>query len=149
MALFMLNEDKLAYEQIEKLLPISHKTLTTTPFVMPNSYSYNIEEDMDGESMSDWYTGSANTLIKTLIKGTFGINPDLKTIKVTIRDYYPSKELSCSLLIKGALLRIHYQNVNNGKRVVLVNNEESKEKVLVFDETFLANTKEINIEIKE
>lgn len=149
MALFMLNEDKLAYEQIEKLLPISHKTLTTTPFVMPNSYSYNIEEDMDGESMSDWYTGSANTLIKTLIKGTFGINPDLKTIKVTIRDYYPSKELSCSLLIKGTLLRIHYQNVNNGKRVVLVNNEESKEKVLVFDETFLANNKEINIEIKE
>ena len=149
MALFMLEENEFAYEQIEKLLPITHKNLTTTPFVMPNSYSYNLEEDMDGESMSDWYTGSANTLLKTLIKGAFGIKPTLKDVQITIRDYFPSRSASCSLLVKGSLIKINYVNENNGERKVLVNGKLNNQKTLVFDEQFLSQNKTINIDIKD
>ena len=147
LALFMLNEEKYAYEQIEKLLPLTHEKLTTTPFVMPNSYSYNEEEDMDGESMSDWYTGSANTLLKTLIKGAFGINPTLDGLLINIKDYYPSQKASISFKIQKTFVRLNYKHENHDKRIVLVNGISKDMKELYFSEDELMNLKSINIDI--
>ena len=73
LALYMLGEGDFANEQVLKILPITKEEMSTSPFIMPNSYVYNEELNMDGESMSDWYTGSANTLLKTLIRGLFGL----------------------------------------------------------------------------
>lgn len=56
------------------MLPPTHAFISTTPFVMSNSYSHNAEYGMDGESMSDWYTGSANVLIKVLVRQVFGLD---------------------------------------------------------------------------
>ncbi len=132
LSLFMMNEEKMAYQQIEKILPITHHMLTTTPFVMPNSYSYNEEEGMDGESMSDWYTGSANTLIKTLIKGAFGIFVNLHGVRIDIRSYITSKEAVCSLKIRNALFKVKYEKSGRHERQVYVNGQQVFDNNLFF-----------------
>ena len=147
LALFMLNEGEMAYGQIEKLLPITHSILTTTPFVMPNSYSYNVEEDMDGQSMSDWYTGSANTLIKTLVKGSFGVFPSLDGLKIEIRDYFPSKSASLKVKVRNTNVNITYKDSGAGERKILVNGIISEKTTLLFDYEYLNDNREIKVEI--
>lgn len=146
LSLFYLKEEDYAFEQLEKLLPLTHKSLTTTPFVMPNSYSYNLEEDMDGESMSDWYTGSANTLLKTIVKGIFGVKVTLDNIELTIHDKYPAKLCGLSLIAKGHHVIIKYQDKNLGKRKISINGEIVNSNVLDIDKKF-DNTNEIIVEI--
>lgn len=150
LSLFMMGEEKKAYEQLEKALPITHEILTTTPFVMPNSYSYNEEEDMDGESMSDWYTGSANTLIKTLIKGAFGIFVSLDGVSIDLRSYIASKKATCSLKIRNANIRLTYEQVGQESMRVFVNGNEVKEKKLFFayDQEGKLSTKNIEIVVQ-
>ena len=92
LSLFKLDEGELAFKQLEKILPLTHEIISTTPFVMPNSYSYNEEAGMDGESMSDWYTGSANTLIKSLVRGLFGINPSLSGLNITPSTFFAANK---------------------------------------------------------
>lgn len=100
-ALFMLGESKLAWEQLYKILPLTHEKITTTPFVMSNSYSLNDELNLDGESMSDWFTGSANTLIKAIVRYVFGINPDLNGIRIAPAEFAPFFTASITLSVKG------------------------------------------------
>lgn len=147
LALLNINEEKIAYDNIVKLLPFTHDLLTTSPFIMPNSYSYNIESDMDGESMSDWYTGSANTLIKTFVRGSFGIYPDLFGLRIFIRDYFPSSSASISLKIKGSLVKIKYQNINQGKRSIKLNGNKIDDHEIYLDNDFIKKTKTIEINI--
>lgn len=149
MSLFMLDESKFAYEQIEKLLPITHEILTTSSFVMPNSYSYNLEEGMDGESMSDWYTGSANTLIKTLVRGAFGISVSLDKVIINIRDYFPSKKAKCEITIKGTKFVIDYENNNLKQRTITVNDKKVTNNTLEFDVEDLENNKVIYVQIND
>ena len=52
-SLFEIDEGEKAWKTLYKLLPFNHEFITTTPFVMPNSFSYNEERGFDGESMSD------------------------------------------------------------------------------------------------
>ena len=48
--MFTLGEDHWGWEQLKKIVPFTHKSITTTPFVMPNSYIYNPEiEDLEYE----------------------------------------------------------------------------------------------------
>ena len=146
LSLFYLDEEKLAFEQLEKLLPLTHKSLTTTPFVMPNSYSYNEEEDMDGESMSDWYTGSANTLIKTLIKGLFGVKVSLNNIEIKLKKYYPAQTCAISFMAQKHYVTINYHNTNKHDRSVSVNGKKINEQTIVIGKDF-EGIKDINIEI--
>lgn len=150
LSLFMMGEEEKAYEQLEKVLPITHEMLTTTPFVMPNSYSYNEEEDMDGESMSDWYTGSANTLIKTLIKGAFGIFASLDGVTIDLRSYIASQKAMCSLKIRNANIRLIYEKGSGESMQVLVNGNEVQDKKLFFayDEKGKLPTNDIEIVVK-
>ena len=124
-ALFEMKEGKKAFEQIYKLIPITHEKITTSPFVMPNSYGYNPELNIDGESMSDWYTGSSNTLLKAIIFDMFGIKPQIgDELVIDPTDYFPSDEASISLMIKKKHVNIHYLNKHNNKRKIYVNGKE-------------------------
>lgn len=120
-SLFEMGEGKPAWEQLEKTLPLTHKLITTTPFIMSNSYSYNEELGLDGESMSDWFTGSANVLIKTLVREVFGISPDLGGVKLTPSAYMPFKSCEIRLGVKNKIINLSYKNAGRGKRSVTVN----------------------------
>ena len=121
-ALFQMNEGKKACDQIFKLIPITHQKVSTSPFVMPNSYGENKELEIDGESMSDWYTGSSNTLLKAIVFDMFGVNPCLDN-KLTINptNYFPSEEASLVLTIKNKKITIKYKDLHKEGRYILVN----------------------------
>ncbi|MDY6276397.1 MAG: hypothetical protein SPL75_02815 [Bacilli bacterium] len=124
-ALYMMNEGKLAFDQIYKLIPITHSKITTSPFVMPNSYVYNPELGLDGESMSDWYTGSSNTFLKALIFDLFGIQPRLDgSLKINPSNYFPSDEASLSFKLRNKKVTVVYKNKHLGKRKIFVNDEK-------------------------
>lgn len=124
LALFMIDEPEMAFRQLEKILPIAHRTLSTSPFVMPNSYSYCPEEGMDGESMSDWYTGSANTLIKTLIQGVFGIRPDLNGLTIAPSRTIFSEEAKCALTVHACPVEISYCGRKERIETIEINGEK-------------------------
>lgn len=147
LSLFKINEGELAFEQLEKVLPLTHDILSTSPFIMPNSYSYNEDSMMDGESMSDWYTGSANTLIKVLVRGLFGINPTLNGIILDPSNYFRSEYASLSLKIKNSLLNIEF---NGNKKVSIIEIDGVKypyKKGMFIDNNYLHDHKHINIKL--
>ena len=124
-ALFQIKEGRKAFDQIYKLIPITHDKITTSPFVMPNSYGFNEDLYIDGESMSDWYTGSSNTLLKAIIFDMFGIKPEIGNILVVNpTDYFPSQEASISLNVKNKRVTMIYKNMNSSKRKIYVNGSE-------------------------
>lgn len=124
-SLFGMNESKLAFAQLKKVLPLTHSLITTTPFIMSNSYSYNEELGLDGGSMSDWFTGSANVLIKTLVWYVFGIRPDLNGLTVSPSEYMPFANAEISLKVKNSVIRLRYENIGAGKRTFTVNGEKT------------------------
>jgi len=123
MALYMLGEGGFANEQIHKILPITKENMSTSPFIMPNSYVYNEDLNMDGESMSDWYTGSANTLLKTLIRGLFGLEVVFDHIRLRSSNQFFSKSAELFVSIGNKLTTIKYQNTGQGKRQFKLNGQ--------------------------
>ncbi len=115
-SLFGMGESKLAWQQLEKVLPLNHSLITTTPFVMSNSYSYNEELGLDGESMSDWFTGSANALIKTAVWYIFGIRPDLDGVKISPPEYMPFDTADISVAVKGRIVKLRFEKTPDGRR---------------------------------
>jgi cellobiose phosphorylase len=122
-SLFLLNEPQLAWEQLYKVLPITHEHISTSPFVMPNSYVYNEEFNMDGESMNDWYTGSATVLIKILTRCIFGINVTQNRINISPAAFFPCKSAQISLKVRNCAITLCYFNKQNSKRQIIVNGE--------------------------
>lgn len=130
-ALFELGEAKLAWKQLEKVLPLTHEHLTHTPFVMPNSYSYDMEKGFDGESMNDWFTGSGCVLVKILIWYIFGIKADLNGITISPAKVLPMSSMELRLRVKGGEIALVYRKTDcgtrtfevNGKAVLPVHNE--------------------------
>lgn len=120
-ALFEMGEYEKGWEQIRRALPITHEFISTTPFVMSNSYLFNEELGLDGESMNDWYSGSATVVIKMLYFSIFGVKADLDGLKVQLPFDFPFDEMSTVLKMKGGELEIAYENKHTGKRVVYVN----------------------------
>jgi len=123
LSLFEMGEAEKAWEQFYKILPLTHEIITTTPFIMPNSYIYNEEKGFDGESMSDWFTGSGCVLIKILVWEAFGLLPDLNGLTVRPANYFPMKEASIKMTIKDCEVTLLYKNAGNGKRSFKVNGQ--------------------------
>lgn len=123
-SLFEIGEGRRAWEQIYKILPITHESVSTTPFVMPNSYIYNEEKGFDGESMNDWFTGSGCVLIKTLIGDIFGVRPTLDGIRIRTAEYMPCKSARIDLCVKGRLLRVRYRKEGRERRRYYINSAE-------------------------
>lgn len=119
--LFAIGESRRAWEEIEKSVVITHENCTMTPFVMPNSYCYNPEWGMDGDSMGDWYTGSGCALLKSIVRYAFGISPTLNGINITLCNYMPCDAAQVSINIKGKNFKIFYENNGTGNTSYEVN----------------------------
>ncbi len=126
-SLFNMDEPRFAWEQTCKVLPITHQYISTSPFVMPNSYVLNEEFAMDGQSMNDWYTGSATVLIKVLIRCMFGINLTQNLLKIAPTNYFPCQKASISLRIRNCAVTVTYHSSSEGKRHVVANGVEQTE----------------------
>ncbi|MBQ3506692.1 MAG: hypothetical protein IJA89_07985 [Clostridia bacterium] len=131
-SMFEVGESEKAWEQLFKILPLTHKNISTTPFIMSNSYLYNEEKGLDGESMSDWFTGSGCVLIKTLVWEVFGLKPDLHGLTIRPARYFPCDTASISMRVKGCDIQLQYRKTGENKRRFLVNGVE---RASVYDET--------------
>ena len=120
-SLFELREGKRAWEQLLKIIPITHKEVSTSPFIMSNSYVYNEGLGFDGESMNDWFTGSGCVLLKVLVRGIFGLNPDLHGIRITPSDYFPMDTAKIEMRVKGKQFTVIYNNQHKEERVIYIN----------------------------
>lgn len=122
-SLFLLGHNKEAWDEIYKLIPITHEFISTTPFIMPNSYVYNPDIGCNGESMNDWFTGSSSTLFKSLVRNAFGFDPHLDEIALHPASYFPYHEAHMNLTFQGK--KIHLLHKQTGKkRVILFNGDE-------------------------
>ncbi len=140
-SLFEMGEGKKAVEQLLKILPVTHEKISTTPFIMSNSYLYNPELCMDGESMNDWFTGSGCVLAKVLVKGVFGVKPNLNGIEISPSSYFPCDTASMDITVKGVRLNISYENKGDGRKVLIDGVEKD------FISLNELNKKQIKIEI--
>ena len=116
-ALMMMGEGNEAYRQLLKLIPITHSFISTSPFVMPNSYGYNPDLGIDGQSMNDWYTGSSNTLLKVIVDSVLGINPSYNDELILKPNKIPVKEINAKISVKGKRINIHYVTTNEAKYI--------------------------------
>lgn len=123
-SLYEMGEYEKAEEQLRKILPLTHDFVSTTPFVMPNSYIYNKARGYDGESMNDWFTGSGCVLGKVLFFCVLGIRADLDgvTIKPAVSTFF--QRVQTSLKIKGGTLTVTYVNAGKKKREFKINGKE-------------------------
>jgi cellobiose phosphorylase len=147
-ALFRMGLPEMAWEQLEKSLPFTHEYISCSPFVMPNSYCYNKDKNIDGESMSDWHTGSSNVLLKTLIRYVFGIEPNYNGIWVQPAAWMPFKKFSFGIKIRGCNIHINYCNKGSGIRQFAIN---EKGRSTVYDgikkiEKLWVSEDELNVE---
>lgn len=126
LALLSLGEYRLAWENIEKVVPITHEKISTSPFIMSNSYIYNEKLGLDGESGGDWYTGSACVLIKVIINKVFGVECNLNELIFVPSKYMPFNNAKLEMALRGKNIKVEYLSdektaqgiyvVKNGKK---------------------------------
>ena len=129
MALYSVGESEFAWEQLKKAIPVTHNEVTKTPFVMPNSYCYNEEYQMDGQSMGDWYTGSGATVMRTIVEFVMGVQAELDGIKIMPASYIPTDKLKAGFAIKESNVSYIYRNEKLGERKFIVNGKQMDSKV--------------------
>ncbi|NCC50356.1 MAG: hypothetical protein EOM20_03985 [Spartobacteria bacterium] len=125
MALFQMGRPREAWEQLIKILPFTdiHEHLSLSPFVMPNSYGYNPEKNIDGENMNDWQTGSSNVALKLLIRYVFGVEAGMDGVWIQPAARSPLAHFTFTLPLQGCVLTVHYTRGNDGPRQFTVNGE--------------------------
>jgi len=121
MSLFEIGESKLAWEELGKLLPITHETVSISPYVAPNSYGFNEALGIDGESMQDWQTGSSNVLLKTVIRFVYGYEPTFDGLIIQPSLYKPFDLSTFKVNYLGKTVHIKISKANVNKRTFLVN----------------------------
>lgn len=141
MALFKMGESEKAWRALIKLLPFSHKKVSCSPFVIPNSYGENSELMIDGESMLDWQTGSSNVVFKTLIRYAMGVEAEYRGIWIQPAVWQPFNNFSITLNIKGINLTINYCRKDCKERTFAINGKQVDSK---YDKTL--KTKKIWID---
>ena len=144
-ALSMIGETDLAYHQLLKLIPITHESISTSPFVMPNSYGYNLDLGINGQSMNDWYTGSSNTLLKGFVESFVGLEPCFDNKIMLNINKLPIKEVDLEITIKNRRIKYHQLSEDNKKPSIFINDVEQSSKEINLDEI---KNKEILIEVR-
>lgn len=141
MALFMVGESDLAWQELSRAMVITHENCSMTPFVMPNSYCYNLDYGIDGESMGDWYTGSGTVLLKAVIKYGFGINPDLDGLRIQTAKTMPCENAKINIVVKGHPIELQYSAKSaDGKRSYFIDGEKQaseKDNILCTDTLYI------------
>lgn len=154
MALFRMGYSEMAWTQLLKSLPFTHEYISCSPYIMPNSYCYNKELNMDGESMADWQTGSSNVLLKLLMKYVYGINPEYEGIWLQPALYVPFESMELHVKVKNCNLHIYYKETWEKVRIYKVNGVQRNgvyDKVMNLNKLWITNEelkcKELNIEV--
>ena len=129
MALFSVGEGRFAWEQFKKAIPITHEDVTKTPFVMPNSYCYNKEYQMDGQSMGDWYTGSGATIIRTVVEFIMGVQAEPDGIRIMPSSYMPTDKIEAEFTVKNSNITYIYKNKKSDERKFIVNGKQKESKL--------------------
>lgn len=111
-SLFEMGESKLAWEQILKILPPTHEFISTSPFIMPNSFIHDPDKGFDGESMNDWFTGSGCVLIKVLCWYAFGVRADLDRVVVNPSAYVPFSKTEITMNVRGTDVTVRYEKAD-------------------------------------
>lgn len=90
-ALFRVGQAKQAWQQIAKIMPFAphHRDSSHSPFVMPNSYVFNPQLNLTGQSMNDWQTGCSNVLLKLFVRQVFGFQPGLRHLRIAPANWLP------------------------------------------------------------
>ena len=145
-SLFEIGEDQKAWEQIYKILPLTHGFISTTPFVMPNSYVENRDKGMDGESMSDWFTGSGCVLLKIFYFCVFGVKADMDGITISPCLYMPFEKMEATLGIKGATIKLCLKK-GDGRRKFIVDDKACCTDKLRLSNRDLKGTISVKIEL--
>lgn len=135
-SLFEMGEAEKAWEQLYKILPITHEFISTTPFVMPNSYVYNKEKEFDGESMSDWFTGSGCVLLKILLWYVFGIKAELDKTEIRLPKFMPFEKCSIKLNLKGVNIHLSYEKTGAGRKYFVNGKQTNNTSVSLMNEDF-------------
>ncbi len=117
MALFALGESERAWREIERSIVITHENATLTSFVMPNSYCENPEYDIDGESLSDWHTGSGCVIVKEIVKYGFGVMPTLSGVTVAFPKYFPSERGELGIDLCSARVTVKYEKRGGERKI--------------------------------
>lgn len=128
MALFAMGYAREAWEELVRLLPFTsvHQTLSHSPFVIPNSYCLNEDILLDGQSMNDWQTGSANVLLKMMIRYVFGVNALQEGLWIQPSLASPFRRFMVALPIRAHRFVIHYESTPKVKqRTFHVNNKQT------------------------
>ena len=88
---------------------------------MPNSYVENAEKGFDGESMSDWFTGSGCVLLKMIIWYVFGLRADMRGVTIAPAAYIPFNAMQSTFKVKDTDITILYENGQKKARTFYVN----------------------------
>ncbi|MBN1270581.1 MAG: hypothetical protein JXB04_13405 [Kiritimatiellae bacterium] len=125
MALFEMGCAREAWEQLIKILPFTpvHETLSHSPFVMPNSYGFNAEKMIDGQSMNDWQTGSSNVVLKTLVRHVFGFEPALGGVWIQPAAWSPFESFEFAVRVRGCDVHVRWKHAGLETRTFEVNGE--------------------------
>ena len=83
---------------------------------MPNSYVYNPELNLTGQSMNDWQTGSSNVLLKTLIRQALGFLPNFEGLRLAPAGWMPFRACRFAARAHGRRIRIEYATGNVPQR---------------------------------
>jgi hypothetical protein len=116
MALFRMGCPRQAWEQLYKVLPFTHERLNCSPYVVPNSYGCNPGKAIDGEAMLDWQTGSSNTLLKTLLRFVFGVEPHFDGVWIQPAAWMPFGNVEVALNIRGCAISLRVEQTGRDRR---------------------------------
>lgn len=105
-----------------KIFPFTHKQVSCSPYVIPNSYGENPSLNIDGESMQDWQTGSSNVVLKIIIRFIFGFQPEYGGFFIQPAAWIPFNDYRLDIEYQGTMIHICYYNKRVGKRIFMVNN---------------------------
>ena len=126
MALFRMGEAEAAWQELFKALPFTHDHVSVSPYVMPNSYGYNPEKNIDGQSMMDWQTGSSNVTLKLLVRYVVGVEPEYDGVWIQPATACPFERFSAEVPVKGATVRIQYARKGHEQRRFMVNGQPTE-----------------------
>jgi cellobiose phosphorylase len=124
MAMFRMGYSEEAWNQLIKSVPFTHESVSCSPYIMPNSYGFNQEKNIDGQSMADWQTGSSNVLLKLLVKYVFGLSPEYDGIWIQPAAYIPFECFEFQIKIKNCNVNIIYKEIYKAGRKFYVNKQQ-------------------------
>lgn len=152
MALFQMGESRKAFDQLYKLLPMTHQHISVSPFIMPNSYGHNIAFNIDGESMQDWQTGSSNVMLKIIVGHIIGFQPTFDGVRINPASHQPYDSFESIVPYRDRSISIHYKKSSHcrSRQYTYLGKTIVEDEVFISDECLdQLDTKEIRMMVTD